>query len=368
MTCPICNNSELSIVYENKAMPYGINLKNSIIDLEITFCHKCSFTFQSSAYFNKNYDDEIHKLYKNYKITDMYNFPNRSKFHKKALNFISEDIQDSINYNVLEIGSNRGDFLYLLKEKFPKINVIGCEPTEFDELLVPTINSFFQQNLFNTKFDLIILRHTLEHIKYPIEFIQSLFKILKDQHGKIFIEVPNLLYSIENFIDYFTPDHVNYFSVQTLEKTCKSYNLEKKDDSTEFLYTIFSKKPKSQPIKKIKYSQDTILEAFNIYNKKLNKLTMEIKKYDRIIFYGISNFYLWTYSRFKNILDEKELFFMDDNLQNDTLFNLPKVLSFKENDLIILCTSNIEYLEKMKNNLVDKNIKILIPWRGIESK
>ncbi|MEA2049963.1 MAG: class I SAM-dependent methyltransferase, partial [Campylobacterota bacterium] len=244
--CPVCNSIDIDIVYKNKQMPYGIKLINKFIDIEVAICKTCSFVFQCSSYCEE-YDKNIELLYKNYKISDMYNFPNRSIHHLKALNFISSTIQNNIDYNILEIGSNRGDFLYLLKEKFSNINILGCEPTDFKDLFIPTINSFFDKNLFSTKFDLVIIRHTLEHIKYPKVFIKELKYILKEG-AFVFVEVPNLIYSLNNFIEDYTPDHVNYFYKDSLDDCFDEYKAIKYDNK-EFLYSLFQIGDKNKKIK-----------------------------------------------------------------------------------------------------------------------
>ncbi len=359
MKCPTCSSLDTKIVYKNLKMPYGVTMIDKIINLTVSYCTSCSFVFQSSAYTNE-YDKNIEILYKNYKIVDIYNFPNRNYYNLKALNFVSDSIENTINYNVLEIGSNRGDFLYLLKEKFSNINILGCEPTEFKNLNVPTVNSFFDAQLFNTRFDLIIVRHTLEHIKNPKIFIKELTKIIS-QKGKVFIEVPNIINSLDNMIEDFTPDHVNYFSSQTLENIFLNYNVLKKDD-TELLYTIFE-----YSSSKKKNNINTNIEClFDNYNEKFLNIKKQIKDYNRIVFYGISNFYLWTYVKLKDDISDKELYVKDDNLLEDKLFGLRFIEEFKQNDLVVLCTSNKKIQERMKENL-PSNIDILYPWKGIDS-
>ncbi len=357
MICPNCSSTKTLTVYKNKKMPYGLNLKEKTIDIEVQYCQECKFVFQSSAYTN-TYNNNILELYKSYTISNMYNFPNKSKTNIKALTFIEDYIEDRIDFNILEIGSNRGDFLYLLKEKFSKVNVLGCEPTQFKELPIPTINSFFNKNLFNTKFDLIILRHTLEHIKNPKEFLQEL-EFIQKENSKIFIEVPNLIYSLNNFIEDFTPDHVNFFYKDSL---CKLFNKKiLKIENKEYLYTLFENKT----FENKDTSNFDFIKSFQEYNKNINEKIDNILKYDRIIFYGISNFYLWTYEKIKNKLKDKKLYFMDDFLHEDKINNLKKITKLQKNDLVILCSSNKDIQTLMFNKIQQENIAVLFPWKEI---
>ena len=303
MLCPNCNKDNIKLIYKNTGMPYGIFLKYKYIDLEISICRNCSFVFQNSAY-SGEYDINIQMLYSNYKILDNYEFPKKDEYHLQALEFLDEFIENKIDYNILEIGSNRGDLLYLLKEKFPKINILGCEPTGFKNLKVLTIQSFFNAKLFSMKFDLIVLRYTLEHIKYPKSFLKEVAKVLKDD-GKLYIEVPNLLNSLDEKIEDFTPDHVNYFYLKTLISTVSDLKLEKFYDSP-FLYAIFSKNGDFE------YKEKDIVDIenkFQGFQKSIDDIANKLDKYKRVIFYGVGNYYLWVYHRFKNILEQKESFF-----------------------------------------------------------
>lgn len=359
MKCPICGEQSKEL-YKNRNMPLGVAVAEYTLDLKIEQCQSCSFVYQSSAY-SENYDFLINKLYKSYTISNMYNFPNRNYHHDKALNFISEYINDTIDFNILEIGSNRGDFLYLLKEKYQKVNILGCEPTEFKNLKVPTLNAIFDPNLFNTKFDFIILRHTLEHIKYPEHFIKTLSMVLAET-GKIFVEVPNVIYSLKNFIEDFTPDHVNYFDLQSLNKLFKNFNVVVYDD-TEYLYSLYSKENTSFK-SNIVYQDVDIQQLYKSFANKKESVIREILEYERIIFYGISNFYLWMHTEIQQVIFNKKLFFIDDNLTEDVLFRLERADELKNGDLVILCTSNV-HLQKQMAQKLPKNVDVLYPWKGI---
>ena len=362
MNCPNCSTINTKIVYTNNNMPYGINLKNTTINLKVSLCQDCKFVFQSSAYI-KDYDEVIKKLYTSYKISNMYNFPNKNIQNIKALDFISSTIENSVDYNVLEIGSNRGDFLYLLKEKFSNINILGCEPTEFKNLKVPTINSFFDKNLFNTKFDLIILRHTLEHIKNPKQFMKDVQNTLK-QDGYIFIEVPNIYYSLKNFIEDFTPDHVNYFSLNSLVNCCEDLALYKFDD-TQYLYTIFTNR-KSDVV--TKHNSIDFEELFVKLSEQINKISKELKIFEKIVFYGVGNYYLWFFSRYKDILQNKSLFVFDDFVQKDEIFGIKKLDSLEnisKDDLVVVCSSNQDIQKKIEIQLKNKT-NILMPFKDIK--
>jgi len=357
MHCPLCNHTQTHCLYQHHNMAYSTHLMQEHINLSVAMCPECNFVFQESAY-TKAYDIMSEKLYANYDIYNVYGFPNRNIHHDKALLFVSDVVKDSIDYKVLEIGSNRGDFSYLLKEKFPKINIIGCEPSAFDEMPITTLNSFYHPKLFNTKFDLIILRHTLEHIKNPKEFVLGLQEALAPS-GHIFIEVPHLTNSLKNGIEDFTPDHVNFFTPQTLSQTFSNFGITKIDEEG-YLYMLFS------PLKAHLLLQEeaNITTLFEQFQSNITAYENALQNYKRIVFYGVGNFYMWTYQRLQEKLHNKALFYKDDNVKHDTLFNLDKLTDFEQGDLVILCSSNLTTQEKMKQTL-PPFVDVLHPWKKI---
>ncbi len=69
--------------------------------------------------------------------------------------------------------------------------------------------------------DIVVLRHTLEHIKYPFDFLKMLGDIFGDE-AFVFIEVPQFNWIEKNKVLFdFTYEHVNYFSTDSL---CSLFN------------------------------------------------------------------------------------------------------------------------------------------------
>lgn len=124
--------------------------------------------------------------------------------------------------------------LNLLKGEFPKgshiveadghFNITGYDETY--EGINPLIHKRFLQENDRLGADLIVLRHVLEHIQAPHNFLSMLCKIFGG--GKIYIEVPNYHWIAANqaFFDI-TYEHVNYFSQHSL---CAMFN----DDASKF--------------------------------------------------------------------------------------------------------------------------------------
>ena len=112
-----------------------------------------------------------------------------------------------IDRSILEIGCGDGYFLeLLLKSGF---NINGMDPTYTGNN--KKIKKEYYNKNYSSKYNVFILRHVLEHIQDPYNFLLELKKI-DNNDSLIYIEVPSLEYINENctFFDFYY-EHVNYF-------------------------------------------------------------------------------------------------------------------------------------------------------------
>ncbi len=114
--------------------------------------------------------------------------------------------------SIVEIGCGKGDFFEILKSH--QLSCVGFDPSY--EGNDPSIVKDYFSEKHKIQADLVILRHTLEHIENPHQFIQQIAKI-NNRAGYIFIEVPTFDWIINKnaFWDVFY-EHSNYFSIQSL--------------------------------------------------------------------------------------------------------------------------------------------------------
>ena len=112
-----------------------------------------------------------------------------------------------IDKKVIEVGCGKGHFLELLLSK--GVNAYGCDPT-YTGSNDRVIKNFFSESL-NLSGDVIILRHVLEHIQHPIDFLKTIADV-NGNKGLIYIEVPDFNWIVNNqtYFDIFY-EHVNYF-------------------------------------------------------------------------------------------------------------------------------------------------------------
>jgi SAM-dependent methyltransferase len=121
----------------------------------------------------------------------------------------------------VEIGCGDGSFMKYARERIPRI--LGIEPShkfaeeavrEGFEVLVGYVGS--ATHLTEGKFDAFVSRQVFEHLPDPLDVLVGIRKMLRP--GAVgLIEVPNgqRALRMKRFFEFF-PDHVNYYSVNSL--------------------------------------------------------------------------------------------------------------------------------------------------------
>lgn len=362
--CPVCLSHSGEVVYENKNLTFCYTGESH--PFSVTVCNECGFVFQDSAYC----DDYDLKSSRNYLVFDKsanFSFPNRKKDNLIAVELIARHIPKKDIVNVLEIGSNRGDLLYLIKEKMTHANVLGIEPTYFENLALPTIQGFFSSKLFSNKFDVVVLQHVLEHIKNPKEFLEDVRKVMADD-SILYIEVPDVETALCHKCEDFTLEHVSYFSQISLENCCTGF--EKIESCVHtFLHSIF--RPKDESVSIInKQSSDYMASLFVDFQNTKQQLIPELKKQvaigNKVVFYGSSAYFRMLYRLLKNEIGDFDSFFYDDNntSEQENCFGLSRINSIEDSCVVVVCSNNWRTQEAIKNKLLNLREKpsILIPW------
>ena len=217
MSCPICCNNifeeliDFGIIPQSGLFLDDINEDYKKIHLIFEFCNKCGFIRQK---------EKIKHDYKEDKERTWQKLPDYSL---EIINSFKENKEELI----LEIGSNVGLFLDVLKENGFN-NILGIEPSIpasniSKEKGHKTENAYFDNKVaekIKEKYGLpgiVVMRHVLEHIEEPFGFLVSLRGLLKD-NGTLFLEVPNAKNIISNLrAQELWDEHFNYFSSDNLK-------------------------------------------------------------------------------------------------------------------------------------------------------
>jgi len=158
---------------------------------------------ETGLIFNEAFNPEIMTYDASYQ-----NEQSLSPSFRRHLDQVSNIVRNALGFDhLIEVGCGKGFFLEMLQEQ--GFNIIGFDPTyEGDN---PSIEKKFFSSDMSLRGHGIILRHVLEHIPNPIQFLFQL-KEANQGRGRIYIEVPCLDWICENkaWFDIFY-EHVNYF-------------------------------------------------------------------------------------------------------------------------------------------------------------
>ena len=116
--------------------------------------------------------------------------------------------------SLVEVGCGKGDFLALL-EADGHFRIAGFDTTY--EGTNPNVQKRYLSYADRIEADVVVLRHVLEHVQRPHEFLAMLASVFRG--ARLYIEVPSLDWIVQNgaFFDV-TYEHVNYFSTEALRR------------------------------------------------------------------------------------------------------------------------------------------------------
>lgn len=158
---------------------------------------------QTGLIHNCAFDETLVEYDQNYHNEQVYS--QRFQDHMHGVAKVIKAYSDE--WGLIEVGCGKGHFLELMQS-------LGAEITGFDPSYEggnPNIRrEYFNGSLLPSQ-SFLILRHVLEHVNDPFNFLQTLRRANRNG-GLIYIEVPCFDWILENnaYYDVFY-EHVNYF-------------------------------------------------------------------------------------------------------------------------------------------------------------
>ncbi|MCI4669317.1 MAG: class I SAM-dependent methyltransferase [Bacteroidia bacterium] len=136
--------------------------------------------------------------------------------------------------SILDIGCGTGDFLKAMKDS--GWETLGLEPDDRARKVALSkngIKSEFSTHLFEIQaasFDVVSMWHVLEHVHELHKYLDTIFKILKDD-GVLIIAVPNYQSSDahhykDKWAAYDVPRHLYHFSPESMDKLLDSHDFQ----------------------------------------------------------------------------------------------------------------------------------------------
>jgi hypothetical protein len=160
--------------------------------------------------YNQVFDNQLIDYDGNYQNEQAHSSVFRQHLSDVMNILVSLGIQKA--HKIVEVGCGKGYFLNMLKSQ--GFNIMGFDPAyEGDDA---NIRKEYFSKASDVNADVIIMRHTLEHIPQPFTFLHTIAEA-NSYSGFLFVEVPTFEWVFQNraFWDIFY-EHCNYFTEQTL--------------------------------------------------------------------------------------------------------------------------------------------------------
>jgi len=208
MVCDFCSSKKLQKVYD---------VPESELKVSVFICNHCGLV-QSLSQETKKKKERISSN------SSGANWGNIRHGKELRLNEQKEVISSLVPWdktdNVLDVGSNRGDFVKWLQEKKNDINITGLEPDntiveEYSTLPNLTLYVERMENLVlhYHHFDFVYCSHTLEHADSASAMLNQICDCMKTD-GYLFLEVPNIeVLTLDDVVEeFFIDKHKFHFN------------------------------------------------------------------------------------------------------------------------------------------------------------
>ena len=306
--CPSCGSPNVKDYYRVKNIPVHsvILLHNKDEaqncpkgDITLGFCQYCGFIF------NMAFDQTLQEYSSNYESTQGY-----SPTYNTFAEHLAENLIDRFDLHrkeIIEIGCGQGEFLTLLC-KLGGNRGVGFDPAyvskpndSSENYEITFIKDFYSGKYADISCDFLCCRMTMEHIREPGFFLQTLQKaIKKNPNAQIFIQVPDVVRILRDlaFWDIYY-EHCSYFSPGSLVRLFEKNGFEVNDMWKEYndQYIMLCARQKSEGVHNPILKEDSVtglqkdVQYFTKNYKqqlnKWNKFLRDSKKNDyRVVLWG----------------------------------------------------------------------------------
>lgn len=211
---PITQTEHVMCIFEQKEVPVFQNKVYKTKE-EAVGCMKLPvklYQCQDTGFvFSGGFDPEVLDYNEDYQ-----NEQGNSDYFQEHLESVFKLISERhlLNRKIVEIGCGKGLFLDLMLDR--GCDVIGIDPT-YEGTSEYVIKDYYSNEYSHLKAGLIVLRHTLEHIALPYDFL----KMISDANEKetvVYIEIPTYEWIYRNnAIEDIFYEHCNYFTTKSIK-------------------------------------------------------------------------------------------------------------------------------------------------------
>jgi len=285
INCPNCNGNRLKSFFTLNEIPVHSNImlksKKEALNfptgnLKLAYCTDCGFI--TNVLFNST----LQAYTSEYEVEQTFS-PTFNVFAKRFAEHLLNRF-DLKGKTVIEIGCGRGDFLALLCH-LGNCQGIGIDPSATKERLKATgnekvqlISEYYSEKHADIKGDLILCRHTLEHIDNTYQFLQTLRNTIGGNlHIPVVFEVPETIRVLSDiaFEDIYY-EHCSYFTPGSLARLFRFTGFEILDIYLDYddQYLFIEAKPvngKSQLKHEKEETVETLIQAAKSFEKRINE-------------------------------------------------------------------------------------------------
>jgi len=227
--CPLCGTSESQTVLMNKEPltegQFGYKVHPVICTCGLVYLNP-RWDAPTYSRFYKNYYDDLYRLDEK----EDYGIEGIKRNTKEIFNRISQYIELIKPKNIIDVGCGSGAGFLYLNEVLDDVKYYGVESSEdsiqkLEKMGVKVVDSDLEGDwtkTYNGFFDLLIMRHVVEHILHPIDALTKIAKTLHSD-GIAYIAVPDMMRPRVKLRDYekwweyyFRAVHPYYYSKETL--------------------------------------------------------------------------------------------------------------------------------------------------------
>jgi SAM-dependent methyltransferase len=257
--CPACGTLAGTVVQEQDGIPVNSMLllddvgearRFPTASMHLVFCDACGFLF------NSRFDARLAEYSGRYEASQAYS----AKFNEFATGLAKRwiDTHDIRGKTVLEIGCDKGDFLALMCELGDNRG-IGVDPAADASRQAHSpaadrmefIADFYDERFSHLDADVVICRHTLEHIQPVEQFMTTVRRAIGDRTDTLVLfELPDIVRVLEDlgFWDIYY-EHCSYFSLGSLARLFRRTGFEVLHLETDFddQYLMIEARPSTVP-------------------------------------------------------------------------------------------------------------------------
>lgn len=234
LNCRICGSDQLTEFLDFGKQPLAnsflkktdLKKKEPVYPLRVLFCHNCNLVQLGDVVNPKT-------LFWNY-VYFSSGMPAPEHFRKYAKEIVKEFIKNDKDL-VVEIGSNDGHFLAVVKEEHS--NILGVDPSQniakqANDSGIPTIPNFFSEKLAKKiradhgSAKVIVGNNVVAHINEYDDLFRGVKELLTND-GVFVFEAPYLVDMFENLtFDTIYHEHLSYLAIRPLKVLMDRFGLQ----------------------------------------------------------------------------------------------------------------------------------------------